>query len=171
MRVRRAFDSAFGKSQMTEPRRMKSMRSSVLMIAIGSIGLAGCQSVGSNGAPPVTGSTTPAGAATSTVAPAPAGIPAPAIPDRLCARRRPRRTGRRFADGRRPPGGVGRAGGRRSIRARSARGAAPMACSALSSPAPRRATAAAPIRRPSMSPAGRTEAADWAANSQTEAGR
>ena len=44
------------------------MRSSVLMIAIGSIGLAGCQSVGSSGAPPVTGSTTPAGAATSSVA-------------------------------------------------------------------------------------------------------
>jgi surface antigen len=59
---------------------MKSMRSSVLIIAIGSIGLAGCQSVGSNDAPPVTGSTTPGGAATSTVAAAPAGIPAPAIP-------------------------------------------------------------------------------------------
>jgi surface antigen len=59
---------------------MKSMRSSLFMIAIASIGLAGCQSVGSNDAPPVTGSTTPAGAATSTVAPAPAGIPAPTIP-------------------------------------------------------------------------------------------
>jgi surface antigen len=60
---------------------MKSMRSSILMIAIGSIGLAGCQSVGSSGAPPVTGSTTPAGAPTSSVAAAtPAGIPAPAIP-------------------------------------------------------------------------------------------
>jgi surface antigen len=59
---------------------MKSMRSSVLIIAMGSIGLAGCQNVGSNDAPPITGSTTPAGAATSTVAPAPAGIPAPAIP-------------------------------------------------------------------------------------------
>jgi surface antigen len=56
------------------------MRTSVLMIAIGSIGLAGCQSVGSSGAPPVTSSTTPAGAAASSVAPAPAGIPAPAIP-------------------------------------------------------------------------------------------
>jgi surface antigen len=59
---------------------MKAMRSSLFMIALGSIGLAGCQSVGSSGAPPVTGSTTPAGAATSTVAPAPAGIPAPMIP-------------------------------------------------------------------------------------------
>jgi surface antigen len=59
---------------------MKSMRSSILMIAMGSIGLAGCQNVGSSGAPPVTGSTTPAGAATSGVAPAAAGIPAPAIP-------------------------------------------------------------------------------------------
>jgi surface antigen len=59
---------------------MKSMRSSLFMIAIGSIALAGCQSVGSNDAPPITASTTPAGAATSTVAPAPAGIPAPAVP-------------------------------------------------------------------------------------------
>jgi surface antigen len=56
------------------------MRSSVLIIAIGSIGLAGCQSVGSNDAPPVTGALTPAGAVTSTVAATPAGIPAPAIP-------------------------------------------------------------------------------------------
>ena len=56
------------------------MRSSVLMIAIGSIGLAGCQSLGSSDAPPTTGSTTPAGAAASTVAATPAGIPAPAIP-------------------------------------------------------------------------------------------
>ena len=56
------------------------MRSSLFMIALGSLGLAGCQSVGSNGPPPVTSSTTPAGAATSTVAPAPAGIPAPVIP-------------------------------------------------------------------------------------------
>ena len=56
------------------------MRATLLMIALGSIGLAGCQSVGSSGAPPVTGSTTPAGAATSGVAPAPPGIPAPAIP-------------------------------------------------------------------------------------------
>ena len=40
------------------------MRSRLLFIAIGSIALAGCQSVGSNDAPPVTGSTTPAGAAT-----------------------------------------------------------------------------------------------------------
>jgi surface antigen len=59
---------------------MKAMRSSLFMIALGSIGLAGCQSVGSNGAPPVTGSTTPAGAATSSVASTPTGIPAPAIP-------------------------------------------------------------------------------------------
>ena len=56
------------------------MRSSLFMIAIGSIGLAGCQSVSSSGAPPVTGSTTPAGAAASTVAATPTGIPAPAIP-------------------------------------------------------------------------------------------
>ena len=56
------------------------MRTTIFVIALASIGLAGCQSVGSNGAPPITGSTTPAGAATSTVAPAPAGIPAPAIP-------------------------------------------------------------------------------------------
>ena len=47
------------------------MRLSFFMIAIGSIGLAGCQSVGSSGAPPVTG---------STVAATPSGIPAPAIP-------------------------------------------------------------------------------------------
>jgi surface antigen len=59
---------------------MKSMRLSLFMIAIGSIGLAGCQSVGSSDAPPTTGSTTPAGAAASTVAATPAGIPAPAIP-------------------------------------------------------------------------------------------
>jgi surface antigen len=51
------------------------MRATLLIIALGSIGVAGCQSVGSNGAPPVTGSTAPVGAA-----PAPAGIPAPAIP-------------------------------------------------------------------------------------------
>jgi surface antigen len=56
------------------------MRLGLFMIAIGSIGLAGCQSVGSNGAPPVTGGTTPAGAATSTVAPTQTGIPVPAIP-------------------------------------------------------------------------------------------
>ncbi len=56
------------------------MRATVLISALASIGLAGCQSVGSNNAPPVTGSTTPAGAATSTVAPALAGMPAPPIP-------------------------------------------------------------------------------------------
>jgi surface antigen len=56
------------------------MRASLLIIALGSIGLAGCQSIGSNGAPPVTGSTTPAGAVTSGVAPAPTGIPASAVP-------------------------------------------------------------------------------------------
>jgi surface antigen len=50
------------------------------MIAIGSIGLAGCQNVGSGDTPLVTGSTTPPGAAASTVAPAPNGIPAPTIP-------------------------------------------------------------------------------------------
>ncbi|HEY1863722.1 MAG TPA: hypothetical protein VGG77_08545 [Roseiarcus sp.] len=56
------------------------MRATLLIGALASIGLAGCQSVGPNGAPPVTGSTTPAGAAASAVAPAPNGIPAPAIP-------------------------------------------------------------------------------------------
>ncbi len=56
------------------------MRLCLFIIAIGSMALAGCQSVGSSDAPPITGSTTPAGAAMSTVAPAPAGIPAPAIP-------------------------------------------------------------------------------------------
>ena len=56
------------------------MRATLVITALAAIGLAGCQSVGSNGAPPVTGSTTPAGAATSTVAPAPSGIPAPPIP-------------------------------------------------------------------------------------------
>ena len=54
------------------------MRATLLLIALGGIGLAGCQSVGSNGAPPVTSSTTPAGDATSTVAPT--GIPAAPIP-------------------------------------------------------------------------------------------
>ncbi len=56
------------------------MRPSLLMIALWSIGLAGCSSVGSGGAPPVTGATTPPGAATSSVAPMQAGILAPAIP-------------------------------------------------------------------------------------------
>ena len=56
------------------------MRPILLMIALGSIGLAGCQSVGSNGAPPTTGAAPPAGAVASNVAPTPAGIPAPAIP-------------------------------------------------------------------------------------------
>lgn len=54
------------------------MRATFLISVLASVGLAGCQNVGSNGAPPVTGSTTPAGAATSTAAPA--GIAAPAIP-------------------------------------------------------------------------------------------
>ena len=56
------------------------MRVRALMIAIGSIGLAGCQNVGSSDAPLVTASTTPPGAAASTVAPAPNGIPPPTIP-------------------------------------------------------------------------------------------
>ena len=55
------------------------MRLRLFMIAIGSMALAGCQSVGSSDAPPITGSTTPGGAAASTVAPAPAGIPARAF--------------------------------------------------------------------------------------------
>jgi surface antigen len=54
------------------------MRATLLLIALGGIGLAGCQSVGSNGAPPVTSSTTPAGDAMSTVAST--GIPAPPLP-------------------------------------------------------------------------------------------
>jgi surface antigen len=56
------------------------MRVVLLISALASIALAGCQSVGLNGAPPVTGSMTPAGAPTSTLAPAPAGMPAPTIP-------------------------------------------------------------------------------------------
>jgi surface antigen len=56
------------------------MRVRALMIAIGSIGLAGCQNVSSGDAPLVTGSTTPPGAAASTVTPAPNGIPPPTIP-------------------------------------------------------------------------------------------
>jgi surface antigen len=49
-----------------------------VLIALGSGALAGCQNVGTNDAPPITGSTPTAGAGTS--APAPAGIPAPMIP-------------------------------------------------------------------------------------------
>jgi len=56
------------------------MRASILISALASIGLAGCQSVGSNGAPPVTGPTTPATAATSAVAAASTGMPASATP-------------------------------------------------------------------------------------------
>ncbi len=56
------------------------MRPSLFMIAVGSIGLAGCQSVGSDGAPPVTGALTSAGVAASMAAPSPTGIPAPAVP-------------------------------------------------------------------------------------------
>ena len=48
------------------------MRLTLLMIAFGAIGLAGCQSVGSNGAPP--------GAAASSVASPPATVPSPPIP-------------------------------------------------------------------------------------------
>ncbi len=109
MRVSRAFDPAL--ANLTEPRRMKSMRLSLFMIAIGSIGLAGCQSVGSNGAPPVTGSTTPAGAATSKCRARANRDTRAADSDRRRARRRPRRAGRLFADGRRSPGGVAGAGG------------------------------------------------------------
>ena len=83
------------------------MRATLLMIALGSIGLAGCQSLGSNGAPPVTGSTTPAGAATSGLPPRPQDS-CPGDSDRRCARRRPRRAGRRVAVRQRPPGGLGR---------------------------------------------------------------
>jgi len=51
------------------------------MIALGAIGLAGCSSVGSGGAPPSSvASVAPAGAAASSVAPTPAETAAPAIP-------------------------------------------------------------------------------------------
>ncbi|HTZ66893.1 MAG TPA: hypothetical protein VMB83_05385 [Roseiarcus sp.] len=56
------------------------MRASLLVIAVGSIGLAGCQSVGSGGAPPVTGAVTPAGAPTSSIAAPPAEPAVPAVP-------------------------------------------------------------------------------------------
>ncbi len=56
------------------------MRPTLLMIALGAIGLAGCSSVGSGGAPPSVASVTPAGAAASSVAPTSAATPAPAIP-------------------------------------------------------------------------------------------
>ena len=49
------------------------MRATLLISALASIGLAGCQNVGSNGAPPVTGSTTPAGAALGGVLGGPIG--------------------------------------------------------------------------------------------------
>jgi surface antigen len=67
--------SAIGERQTTEPGELDLMRPTLLMIAIGSIGLAGCQSVGSNGAPPIA-AVAPAGPAGSTVAPAPAEVPA-----------------------------------------------------------------------------------------------
>jgi surface antigen len=55
------------------------MRPTVLMIALASIGLAGCQSVGSNGAPPVAASLGAAGAP-PLAAGAPAQPATPAIP-------------------------------------------------------------------------------------------
>jgi surface antigen len=55
------------------------MRAKVFIVAFGALALAGCQSIGLNEAPPVTGSTTPATTAAA-VGAAPAGIPAPAIP-------------------------------------------------------------------------------------------
>ena len=87
------------------------MRAALLMIALGSIGLAGCQSVGSSGAPPVTGSTTPAGAASSSVAPTPTGIPAPAIPTGAALGGVLGGPVGAVAFRQRPPGGLGRAGG------------------------------------------------------------
>jgi surface antigen len=57
-----------------------SMRLTLLMVAFGAIGLAGCQSVGSNGAPPGAGALTPPGAPAASVASAPAGVPSPPIP-------------------------------------------------------------------------------------------
>jgi surface antigen len=53
------------------------MRLTLLMIALGSIGLAGCSSVSSGGPPAATGSTV---APAPTVAAQPAELPAPAIP-------------------------------------------------------------------------------------------
>ena len=55
------------------------MRPTLLMIAIASLGLGGCQSVGSGGSPPATGALPPAGAAPPAAA-APAEAPVPPIP-------------------------------------------------------------------------------------------
>ena len=50
------------------------MRSALLLVALGSVGLAACQSVGSGGAPPVAGAATPAaGPAETPAAAAPKG--------------------------------------------------------------------------------------------------
>jgi surface antigen len=146
------------------------MRLTPLIIVLGSTALAGCQSVGSSGAPPVTGSTTPAGAATSTVAPAPAGLPAPAIPTGPAlggVLGGP--VGASLTDDDRQAAWQAQVGALDSGQKRSWRGL--RACSASSSRAPRRATAAGPIRRRFTSPAGRTGAGASAAGSLTEAGR
>ena len=146
------------------------MRSSLLMIAIGSIGLAGCQSVGSSGAPPVTGSTTPAGAAASTIPPSPTGLPAPATPSGAAlggVLGGP--VGASLSDDDRQAAWDAQVAALNS--GQRARGADPTGYSALSSRAPRRVTAAAPIRRPFMSPAGQIAAAASAANKLTEAGK
>ena len=90
---------------------MKSMRLSLFMIAIGSIGLAGCQSVGFERRP--AGHRLDDASRRRNVkcrARARRDTRA-ADSDRRRARRRPRRAGRLFADGRRPPGGVAGAGG------------------------------------------------------------
>jgi surface antigen len=53
---------------------IRFMRLTLLMIVLGSMGLAACQSVGSGGAPPVAGAATPAaGPAETPAAPAPTG--------------------------------------------------------------------------------------------------
>ena len=99
------------------------------------------------------------------------GAGRPGDSNRRGAGRRARRAGRRIADGGRSRRRPGRRRSARSIRVSGAPGAARMACSAMSRPAPRPATAAAPILRPSISPAGRAAATASAANSRTEAGK
>ena len=56
------------------------MRLTLLMIAFGAIGLAGCQSVGSNGAPPVAGALTPPGASAPSRRVGSGRVPSPPIP-------------------------------------------------------------------------------------------
>ena len=99
------------------------------------------------------------------------GTGRPGDSNRRGARRRARRAGRSVAQRRRPPNGLGGAGRRARFGSAALLARRRMACSAMSRPAPRPATAAAPIRRPSISPAGRTAATASAASSRTEAGK